>query len=152
MPAFFRLLLIIVLAVMLGGCVRPLRFEGTSMRPTIDDGERMLISMNVSSIERGDILLFRFPLDPTKYYVKRVIGLPGETFGIDEGVVRINGQPLAEDYVDGTYSKQTQKYDAVTVPPDHYFVMGDNRDNSSDSRVWGFVDKNLIEGKLYTTY
>ncbi len=122
------------------------------MRPTIDDGQRLLISMNVSSIERGDILLFRFPLDPMKYYVKRVIGLPGETLDIDEGVVHINGQPLAEGYIDNAYNKATPRFNAVTVPPGHYFVMGDNRDNSSDSRSWGFVDKELIEGRLYTTY
>jgi signal peptidase I len=152
MHVIFRFSLVILLAVVLGGCILPFRFEGTSMLPTIADGQRLLVSTSVSSIERGDILLFKYPLDPQRRYVKRVIGIPGETVSIDEGVVYINGQPLVEGYVDNTYNNATRKYDAVTIPPDQYFVMGDNRDNSSDSRIWGFVDKQMIEGKLYTTY
>lgn len=147
-----RFALILMLTLAVGSCVWPARFEGISMRPTIDDGNRILITNDVSSIDRGDILLFRYPVDPEKSYMKRVIGLPGESLHIDDGTVYIDSQRLEEPYVDSRNNQLKESVPAVAIPADHYFVMGDNRDNSSDSRAWGTVDKALIEGELYSTY
>jgi signal peptidase I len=152
MNVFLRSALIILLAMALGSCAMPVRFEGTSMRPTIDDGDRMFVSADAATINRGDIIWFRYPADPEKYYMKRVIGLPGETVRIRDGIVLINDEALEEGYVDARYNQQSSSHGPIVVPADHYFVMGDNRDNSSDSRIWGTVDKSLIEGKYYTTY
>ena len=122
------------------------------MLPAMNDGDRWLVTTSIGDLKRGDVVVFRYPKDETKSYVKRVIGLPGERVEIRAGVVLINGQPLAEDYVDRDHNKAAASFPQKVVPDNHYFVMGDNRDNSSDSRYWGPVDRSLIEGKLYTRY
>lgn len=106
----------------------------------------------MSSVERGEIILFRYPIDPEKRYIKRVVGLPRERLDIKDGRVFVNGQLVEESYVDPDNNRQSDISESILIPADHYFVMGDNRDNSSDSRVWGTLDKALIEGKLYKTY
>ena len=135
------------------GCIKPVVIEGTAMSPTLADGERWFVTMNPEEIQRGDIIEFRYPKDETKRYVKRVVGLPGETIGIRAGVVHINGAPLPEGYLPAeSNNKLGASFPEKLVPENHFYVLGDNRDNSSDSRYWGTVDRSLVEGKLYMRY
>jgi signal peptidase I len=122
------------------------------MRPSIDYGERMMFSAVNGDVGRGDIIMFKYPKDNQKHYVKRVIGHPGETIEIKEGIVPIDGVELSEPYVDQEYNKLQVTFPPRTIPAEHYFVMGDNRDNSSDSRYWGTVDLELVVGKYYFSY
>jgi signal peptidase I len=110
--------------------------------------ERALLP--VKPVERGDVVVFKYPLEPEVDYIKRVIGLPGEHLEIIGGVVHINGVPLKEPYVKHVYPpgrRPGDDYGPVDIPPGHYFCMGDNRDQSADSRIWGFVPRELIKGR-----
>jgi signal peptidase I len=133
---------------------QPVQVEGTSMMPRLYDHERIFINKFVyrfEPIHRGDIVVFRYPLDPSKSYIKRVIGLPGEWVSIRQGVVEINGHPLAESYVPPSYLDR-DSYPPVYVESGHYYVLGDHRDASNDSRVWGTVDRGFIYGKAAFIY
>jgi signal peptidase I len=120
--------------------------------------ERMLLP--VKSIKRGDVIVFKYPVEPDRDFIKRVIGLPGETLELRGRVVYINGQPLTEPYVHFLRPVATgadaldrrDDYGPVTVPEGHYFMMGDNRDNSQDSRFWGFLSQDYIKGKALMVY
>ena len=130
---------------------RPVRVEGVSMMPTLDDGERLFINQfsyryGLGTIRRGDTVVFWFPGDTTKSYIKRVIGLPGDKVEIKSGYVIVNGKKLSENYVPKQY-RDTQSYGITTVPANDYFVLGDHRNASNDSRDWGFVPKDYIYGK-----
>ena len=141
--------------------VQPVVVEGTSMAPLLHDGERLLVNKliyyNIKSvewghIERGDIVVFWYPNDPQKSYVKRVVGLPGETVEIVSGKVLIDGQELNEDYVTSEHNQTLASFPPRMVDQHYYFVMGDNRDNSSDSRYWGLVPEKYIYGKVFFRY
>jgi len=116
----------------------------------------------VRDIRRGDIVVFKYPDEPERDFIKRVIGLPGETLELRNKKIYINGQALDEPYVhyiDATHSASEvtsfdvrERYGPVTVPPDKYFVMGDNRDNSQDSRYWGFLPRHYVKGKALLIY
>jgi signal peptidase I len=117
----------------------------------------------VRSIRRGDIVVFKYPDEPDRDFIKRVIGLPGETIELRNKKVYVNGKPLDEPYVhfltppsteyqEVTSSDVREQFAPVTVPPDHYFVMGDNRDNSQDSRYWGFLPRGYVKGKALLIY
>jgi signal peptidase I len=130
---------------------RPVKVEGTSMMPSLYDQERLFINQfsykfGIGDIKRGDTVVFWFPEDTTKSYIKRVIGLPGDTIEVDDGFVIVNVQKLIENYVPPEY-RDDRSYPLHTVPPDEYFVLGDHRISSNDSRAWGFVPKNFIYGK-----
>lgn len=120
-----------------------------SMEHTLQKGD-LLIADKLSykllqhDPHRGDIMIFRYPKDPRKDYIKRVIGLPGDTVRVFDGLVYVNGEALQEDYIAET---PDTNYPDTVVPEDSYFVMGDNRRHSSDSRVWGFVPRANIEGR-----
>lgn len=154
--------LIIVVFVLLGVfAVQPVVVEGTSMAPQLHDGERLLVNKLVyykiqgvswGHLERGDIVVFWYPSDPDKSYVKRVIGLPGETVEIRRGRVYINGVELNEPYLDTLNNQNLRENLTEPVKEHYYFVMGDNRDNSSDSRVWGLVPEKYIYGKAFFRY
>lgn len=154
--------LIIVVFILFGVFVaQPVVVEGTSMVPQLHDGERLLVnkliyykiqSVSWGHIERGDIVVFWFPNDPDKSYVKRVIGLPGETVEMRNGRVYIDGQELNETYLDTEHNKVLPTFQPKKVDAHHYFVMGDNRDNSSDSRYWGLVPEKYIYGKAFFRY
>jgi signal peptidase I len=154
--------LIIVVFILFGVFIaQPVVVEGTSMVPQLHDGERLLVnkliyykfqSFSWGHLERGDIVVFWFPNDPDKSYVKRVIGLPGETVEIRSGRVLINGQELNETYLDAEHNKTLPSFQPKKVDAHHYFVMGDNRDNSSDSRYWGLVPEKYIYGKAFFRY
>ena len=154
--------LIIVVFVLFGVfAVQPVVVEGTSMLPQLNDGERLLVnklvyykiqSVRWGHLERGDIVVFWFPKEPDKSYVKRIIGLPGEMVEVRNGRVYINGQELKEDYLDIEHNKVMPSFPAKQVEQHYYFVMGDNRDNSSDSRYWGLVPEKYIYGKAFFRY
>ena len=157
--------------------VHPMTVPTPSMEPTIMVGDRLLIdkftvrngfregSLSVAPIhsaQRGDVLVFKFPEEPEVLYVKRLIGLPGETIDIHDKQVYIDGEPLEEPYKHHsdsmTYRRrpmphgfgndfQRDNYGPVTVPEDHYFMMGDNRDNSADSRYWDFLPESYVVGR-----
>src|SRR5882762_9255914 len=140
--------------------VQPVRVEGTSMLPRLHDGERIFVNKLIyydeyrwaPKIERGDIVVFWYPDDPSKSYIKRVVGLPGETVEVREGTVLINNSILDEKYLDPQLNLNPRSLAPVIVRANYYFVMGDNRDNSSDSRIWGLVPKKYIYGKALFRY
>jgi signal peptidase I len=126
------------------------------MMPALTDQERIFINkftyrFGSGQIERGDKVVFLFPLDKSKSYIKRVIGLPGDVVEIDNGAVIVNGQPLDESYVPEEY-RDRQSLSPSTVPPDSYFVLGDHRSSSNDSRAWGTVERKYIYGKAVFVY
>ncbi len=132
--------------------------------PTLTSGEGTLLP--IDPIHRGDIVVFKFPEDPERDFIKRTIGLPGETLELRNKKVYINGTPLDEPYVHFLFPPDESaspdaavtdfdvrsRYGPVTVPADHYFMMGDNRDNSQDSRYWGFMPRNYVKGKALFVY
>jgi signal peptidase I len=151
---------LMIAALVLVFIVQPVKVEGTSMLPRLHDGERIFVNKLIyydeyrwaPKIERGDIVVFWFPDDPSKSYIKRVIGLPGDTVELHEGIVRVNGHDLDEGYLDSRLNLSHRSQTPVYVRPNYYFVMGDNRDNSSDSRIWGLVPKKYIYGKALFRY
>jgi signal peptidase I len=154
--------LIVVVFILFGVfAVQPVVVEGTSMLPQLNDGERLLVnklvyykiqSVSWGHLERGDIVVFWFPKEPDKSYVKRVIGLPGEMVEVKNGRVIIDGQELKEDYLDLEHNQSLPSFPPKRVEEHYYFVMGDNRDNSSDSRYWGLVPEKYIYGKAFFRY
>jgi len=133
---------------------QPVRVEGTSMLPRLEDRDRLFINKFVyrfTAIERGDVVVFHYPRDPDKSYIKRVIALPGDSLRIDHGQVWLNGKPLREKYVPEEY-RDSRSVEEIVVPEDCYFMMGDHRSISSDSREFGPVDRSLIYGKAAFVY
>jgi signal peptidase I len=151
--------LIICVFVLFGVFIaQPVVVEGTSM---LHDGERLLVnkliyykieSFSWGHIERGDIVVFWYPKNPDKSYVKRVIGLPGETVEVRNGIVYIDNKELREPYLDAEHNQGLPNYPPKKIEEHYYFVMGDNRDNSSDSRIWGLVPEKYIYGKAFFRY
>ena len=133
---------------------QPVQVEGTSMTPRLTNHERIFINKFVyrfEPIERGDIIVFWYPLDTSKSYIKRVVGLPGEWVSVVDGRVLINGKPLKESYLPANrYDRQS--YPPTYVPAGHYYVLGDHRESSNDSRMWGTVDQKYIYGKAVFVY
>jgi signal peptidase I len=133
---------------------QPVRVEGTSMLPELQDQDRLFINKFVyrfEKIERGDVVVFHYPRDPAKSYIKRVIALPGDDLRIDQGKVYVNGHLLKESYVPGQY-RDSRSLDEEVIPVGEYFVMGDHRSISSDSRDFGSVERSLIYGKAAFVY
>jgi signal peptidase I len=140
------------LALLASGCLRPVRNDGMGMIPNIKDGDKIFLNTRIGELKRGDITAFLYPKDTSKWYIKRVIALPNEKIEIVGGKVLINGEQLDEPYLDENYNSMKDSHPPRITPAEHYFVLGDNRDNSSDSRYWGPVHKNLIQGVYYATY
>lgn len=145
--------------------VQPVKVEGTSMQPRLENDERIFVNKfeyYFTSINRGDIIVFWFPEDPTKSFIKRVIGLPEDIVDMDSlGQLVINGQPMPETYLapernQAARSRWNQSQftsgQKVRVKAHYYFVMGDNRDQSNDSRSWGLVPEKYIYGKAMFRY
>jgi signal peptidase I len=192
LEAFQSLLYVIVIALfILTFSVQPFRIPSESMEPTLLVGDFLLVDKQIgveaapqvfapgSAIRRGDLVVFRYPVDPARHLVKRVIGLPGERIHLHGGRAYINGQALNEPYAvfrptaADSYRDEFPRMDSVdpnidshwwiemrsllsggdlTVPPDSYFVLGDNRNDSEDSRYWGFVPRAAIVGKPVLIY
>jgi signal peptidase I len=133
---------------------QPVKVEGTSMAPLLSDQERIFINKFIyhfEPIERGDVVVFWYPLDRTKSFIKRVVGLPGDQVEIRNGYVYINGHTLEEPYVPSQFV-DISGYGPVRVPNNMYFVMGDHRVSSNDSRVFGPVPSTFIYGKAVFAY
>ncbi len=135
---------------------QPVKVEGTSMMPSLVDQERIFINkfiykFGLGDILRGDMVVFYYPGDPAKSYIKRVIGLPGDSVALEDGVVYVNGKRLEETYVPDQY-RDRQSFPLVRLPPDHYYVLGDHRSSSNDSRTWGTVARQYIYGKAVFVY
>ena len=133
---------------------QPVKVEGTSMMPSLQDQERIFVNKfvyRIEPIERGDIVVFRYPRDPSKSFIKRVIGVGGDRILIESGRVYVNGQFLEEDYVPEAYEDQ-RSYPEMVVPKGSYFVLGDHRSMSNDSRDFGPVQQSYIYGKAVFGY
>lgn len=127
----------------------PVRVEGSSMQPGLRDQDRLFIEkffFRFETINRGDVVVFHYPRDPQESYIKRVIALPGDIIAIHQGRVFVNNKPIDEPYVPLRY-RDTVSMGEMVVPPDEYFVMGDHRRISSDSRAFGPVERSYIYGK-----
>jgi len=165
----------IVIAVILALFVRTwavqaFKIPTGSMENNLLIGDHLLVNkfvfgravLPMRDIRRGDIVVFKYPDEPERDFIKRVIGLPGETLELRNKKVYVNGQPLDEPYVhflepahhaqEVTSFDVRERYGPVTVPAGQYFVMGDNRDNSQDSRYWGFLPRGYIKGKALMIY
>jgi signal peptidase I len=158
----FSVLIAVVLIVFI---YQPVKVEGTSMMPTLTDQERIFINkftykFGLGDIERGDTVVFWFPDDRTKSYIKRVIGLPGDRVRVEAGQVYVNDRVLVEEYVPAEYKDNLswpragpgEPVHDLVVPPREYFVLGDHRSSSSDSRSWGYVPRDNIYGKAVFVY
>jgi len=172
----------IVVAVILALFVRTFVFQAFkiptgSMKPNLLVGDHLLVNkfvfapaasaieralLPMRAIERGDVVVFKFPEEPDRDFIKRVIGLPGDTLELKNQTVHINGMPLIEPYAHYLFPSTDagqadsfdlrRKYGPVTVPDGHYFMMGDNRDDSQDSRFWGFLPASYVKGRALFIY
>ena len=133
---------------------QPVKVEGTSMMPLLSDQERIFVNKFVYRLEpisRGDVVVFKYPRDPSKSYIKRVIGVAGDRIRIDSGQVYVNGRELDEEYVPPVY-EDTRTYSELVVPPNCYYLLGDHRSMSNDSRDFGPVNQSYIYGKAVFGY
>jgi len=172
----------IVVAVILALFVRTFVFQAFkiptgSMKPNLLVGDHLLVNkfifaptaswieravLPMRPIDRGDVIVFKFPEEPDRDFIKRVIGLPGDVLQLTNQTIHINGLPLVEPYAhylfppaaDGQAASfdLRRQYGPVTVPADHYFMMGDNRDDSQDSRYWGFLPASYVKGRALFIY
>lgn len=155
---FFAGIIAVLIVVFI---VQPVRVEGQSMMPRLHDQDRIFVNKFIyplrewlgdrEPIKRGDIVVLLYPEDPSKSYIKRVVGLPGEEVNVENGKLYINGVQIDEPYLDAEYLSQ-DTMGPTRVKEHHYFVMGDNRRNSSDSRYWGLVPEKYIYGKAIFRY
>jgi len=145
---------VVVSAFIIMFLYQPVKVEGTSMLPGLEDQERIFINKFVyrfESIQRGDIVVFHYPRDPQKSYIKRVIGVAGDRVAIRNGYVYVNGVLLREPYVPVEFF-DPRSFSETVVPPGHYYVLGDHRTMSNDSRDFGPVDADHIYGKAVFVY
>lgn len=126
--------------------------QGTAMLPNFKEGQRLKVKrfdrFEKPDVKLGDVVVFLFPDDPSKSYIKRLIGLSGDTVEIREGKIIVNGQELDEPYVDSRLDQSHRSQQPIYVKPNYYYVLGDNRDNSSDSRIWGLVPERYVYAKV----
>jgi signal peptidase I len=152
----------VIAILIVGFVVQPVRVEGQSMMPKLHDQDRIFVNKFIyplrewigdkEPIKRGDIVVLLYPDDPSKSYIKRVVGLPGEEINVENGKLYVNGAQIDEPYLESEYLSSDSMPGSVHVKDHHYFVMGDNRRNSSDSRYWGLVPEKYIYGKAIFRY
>ena len=159
---YLESLLVTVILALFGTSfvVQAFKIPSQSMEKTLLVGDHLLVNKFVFGgrgawydkylpyrpLERGDIIVFKFPYQDHPHFVKRVIGLPGDTVAVQDGFAIVNGKKLVENYVPPDY-RDDRPYSPTVVPPDDYFVLGDHRISSNDSRAWGFVPRSYIYGK-----
>ncbi len=134
--------------------IQPVKVEGTSMQPRLVDQERIFVNRFIyrfKDIHRGDVVVFWYPRDRSKSFIKRIVGVPGDAVEIQNGTVYVNGARVYEPYLDPEF-RDEKSFRKVIVPPGQYFVLGDHRNSSNDSRSWGFVARQLIYGKAIFSY
>jgi signal peptidase I len=150
----FAIIAVVIVAPIRLFVAKPFIVSGASMEPTFDTGQYLIVdelTYHLDNPKRGDVIVFKYPKDPTQYFIKRVIGLPGETVRIEGGKVSITKAdgtvlPLTESYVKNVGNGTDME---VTLPPDQFFVLGDNRPESSDSRYWGLLPRSDIVGRAF---
>lgn len=151
--AFIGIAVFILVYAFIG---QPMQVTGDSMYPTLHDGDQIIaekVSTHVTSLKRGDVVIFKSPVDNVTPIIKRVIGLPGDVIYLKNNKVYVNDSALDEPYVYGmTFSDQLSSLSPYIVDGNSYFVMGDNRENSRDSRVWGAISNNSILGKGFVIF
>jgi signal peptidase I len=133
---------------------QPVKVEGTSMEPRLTDQERVFINKFIykfESVEQGDVVVFWYPKDITKSFIKRVVGVPGDRVEMHSGQLFVNGKQIAEPYLSATF-RGMDSFAPVLVPAGEYFVLGDHRTSSNDSRSWGMVPQKFIYGKAELVY
>jgi len=134
--------------------IQPVKVEGTSMQPRLADQERIFINRFIyrfTDIQRGDVVVFWYPKDPSKSFIKRILAVPTDEVEIRHGSVYVNNIRVDEPYLRAEY-RDYSSFQKAVVPPDRYFVLGDHRNSSNDSRNWGFVPRDLIYGKAIFSY
>jgi signal peptidase I len=134
--------------------VQPVKVEGTSMQPRLVDQERIFVNRFIyrfQDIHRGDVVVFWYPRDRSKSFIKRVVGVPGDKVEIRAGTVYVNDRRVDEPYLNPSF-QDYKSYAPALVPSSMYFVLGDHRNSSNDSRSWGFVAHDLIYGKAVFSY
>ena len=164
------ILLAVILAMIIRSFVlQAFQIPSGSMIPTFLEGDRVLVSkfayglrnpfnnnlwLEIGHPERWDVAVFIYPIEPDKDFVKRIVGLPGETVAMQSGKLYINGTQIDDSHAnyDPAAFPRGQDFPETKVPEGHYFVMGDNRDHSSDSRSWGMVDEKFLKGKAWRLY
>ncbi len=145
------LILSVILFAVINAVSARIRVDGASMQPTLETGEFVIVNKlayMLGSPQVGDVIVFHFPRDPEQEYIKRVIGLPGDKVSVKDGRVSVNGQPLDESYIAAPPAYES----TWDVPPESLFVLGDNRNNSSDSHNWGAVPLDYVVGKAEFVY
>ncbi len=148
------LLAIIIAIFIVIFVVQPVKVEGTSMQPRLIDQERIFVNRfiyRIRNVQRGDVVVFWFPKDRSKSFIKRVVGISGDQVEIRQGVVYVNGSRISEPYLLPEF-QDYRSFQRSVVPPGQYFVLGDHRNSSNDSRSWGFVEERLIYGKAVFSY
>lgn len=151
LDVFETLLLSVVLFLAINAVSARVRVDGVSMRPTLENGEFILVNKlayRLGHPSRGDIVVFKFPLDPSQDLIKRVIGLPGDDVAVRGGSLYLNGEAVPETYI----AAAPEYVGDWVVPDDHLFVLGDNRNDSSDSHSWGMLPLENIVGKAVVIY
>jgi signal peptidase I len=147
LKSWFRDIIVIFL-------IQPVKVEGTSMQPRLVDQERIFVNRFIyrfEDIHRGDIVVFWYPRDTNKSFIKRVVAIPGDQVEIFSGDVFVNGTKIEEPYLKAEF-RDHDSFHKTIVPRDQYFVLGDHRNSSNDSRNWGFVPRSLIYGKAIFSY
>ncbi len=148
---FQTLVLALVFYFLIDSFFPRVRVENISMKPTLQPGELLLVNKlayRLGEPHHGDVIVFHYPADPSEDYIKRLIGLPGDEIRVEGGLLYINGQAIDEPYI----AAPPAYNDSWTIPADSYFVLGDNRNQSSDSHSWGYVPKKNIVGKALFVY
>ena len=148
---FFAFVIAIFIVVFI---VQPVKVEGTSMQPRLVDQERIFVNRFIyrfQNIRRGDVVVFWYPKDRSKSFIKRVLGVPGDEVEIRNGIVYVNGARISEPYLKREF-QDYKSFGKAIVPAGQYFVLGDHRNSSNDSRSWGFVAQDLIYGKAVFSY
>lgn len=145
------LLMAAVMYFVIDAVLARVQVVNVSMKPTLQPNDRLLVfryALQVKDVKYGDVVVFHYPNNPTEDYIKRVIGMPGDVVRVADGVVKVNGQELTEPYI----AAPPNYHGEWTVPEENFFVLGDNRNQSSDSHEWGFVPYEDIVGKALVIY
>lgn len=150
---FLFIFVISLIAAFQAGCGgTTIEVKGEAMIPTFNPGDKVLIDEETKEYARGDIIVFSDPKNVSRFLILRIVGLPGERIEIRGNKTMINGELIDEPYVQPVHNQFIQSFPETSVPDERYYVMGDNRDSSSDSRYWGTIGKGLIKGKYSSTY